>query len=42
MILHDRRAGKSLRAEIQLPAVYPRWSGRDNLPDLRVTLRGEN
>src|SRR5271156_5912338 len=39
MILYDRRAEKSRCGEIQLPAVYPRRSGRDNLPDLSVRLR---
>jgi len=37
---NDGGAEKSRCAEI-LAAVYPCWSGRDNLPDLNVTLEGE-
>jgi hypothetical protein len=42
MIVHDGRAENPGAPKIQLPAVYPRWSGRYNLPDLNVTLEGEN
>jgi hypothetical protein len=41
MIVRDGRAENPDAAKF-LPAVYPRRSGRYNLPDLNVNSEGEN